>query len=533
MSELNTQKQELRYNQLSIVYMQLFSLENLKSYEAINFASDCIKPHQSKIDSQIFIFDKEHPPVYRYTLPSFNIDIKINDKVDPDTGKINGPLIEISGEVFVELSIYFNRTVSISYRVVINQEKDIYDKDGNFNYRIPQIVRSTHPLSTDDVINLVALNLGGEHWGAANGDTANNINLKQLTHSITNFRIGEGTNTESPNSFKSVCDEYEKAVLKGNVKSKTPTQFFAYVDVWEDIDSQDGTLQALEHEADIITRIKENHKSELIGLMTLYPEEWPYRDPECFDEVCGRNIAIDTDDLVLLNSGMCVVFGTYGRRGKDSPTDWIKHLKERVDYHVSWPEYMAILEMVLAKKYTILTATDKFLGETNKKIDTIKHNSKAIESNAELALSITNILLGLDAVKYSKFISHKVMFDRTRQRLQIDRDEKVLLESMQKIDNNLTTIYSMRRLRQSSAFNFILGIISIASLFQLLLIQIDVPVIEHLNLGGETAMAMALITTAALLIILGVITLFAPSFPIKALRCIRKFFRRNVENSNQ
>ena len=58
---------------------------------------------------------------------------------------------------------------------------------------------------------------------------------------------------------------------------------------------------------------------------SLYPEEWPYRMDSSFEDICGKNIAIDTDDLVLANENMSLVIGTYGNRGKEAPTDWKKH----------------------------------------------------------------------------------------------------------------------------------------------------------------------------------------------------------------
>ena len=88
--------------------------------------------------------------------------------------------------------------------------------------------------------------------------------------------------------------------------------------------------------------------------MTLYPQERPYRTEESYNDVCGSNIAIDTDDLIILNSVMCMVFGTYGRRAAGSPTDWGDHLEIRKSHFVSWPEYMLILEMILAKKYKVI-----------------------------------------------------------------------------------------------------------------------------------------------------------------------------------
>lgn len=82
-------------------------------------------------------------------------------------------------------------------------------------------------------------------------------------------------------------------------------------------------------EDDIIQHIEKFHRSELVGLMTLYPEEWPYRMEKSFGDICGKNIAIDTDDLVLVNENVCVVIGTYGKRGNCAATNWKEHLGRR------------------------------------------------------------------------------------------------------------------------------------------------------------------------------------------------------------
>ena len=56
--------------------------------------------------------------------------------------------------------------------------------------------------------------------------------------------------------------------------------------------------------------------------MSLYPSEWLYRTDESSDDICGMNIALDTDDLVLTNQKVCVVFDAYGVKGDGGYTDW-------------------------------------------------------------------------------------------------------------------------------------------------------------------------------------------------------------------
>ena len=249
-------------------------------------------------------------------------------------------------------------------------------------------------------------------------------------------------------------------------------------------------------EAEIVDHIRECHKEELIGMMTLYPEEWPYRDREAYDEVCGGNIAIDTDDLVLVNSNVCVVIGTYGRRGAGSPVDWEQHLEERADYHVSWPEYLCILEMVLAKKYIIDYASDQLVDAT---LNTgHMSSSELIARNAELSMRLSRMVLQLNVVKYSKFMSHKVMFDRTTRRLDIENDQKRLIKLMEMVDNSLHNISDYKSVRSDFVLNFILAIISVVSTFEILFQDVNLPFVEYIGLTSSKTAAILVWFVAAL-----------------------------------
>ena len=282
--------------------------------------------------------------------------------------------------------------------------------------------------------------------------------------------------------------------------------FRSYVDIWEDVDNYDSSLQAMEKEEDMIRYINQHRKKEMIGLMSLYPNEWPYRDEESFDQVCGSNIAIDTDDLILLNSSVCVVFGTYGRRSKSAATDWADHLQIRNSYYVSWPEYMLILEMVLAKKYTISAAKDFLLKTTSFSQDSYSIR-QSIERNAAIELVITQLLLKLDAVNYSKFISHKIMFDRTLKRLDIETDENKLKEIMAKVENSLSTLSNMRSIKQAERFNIILGGITVASLFQVIMAEVEMPFFSKLGYHWADTVGMFIVGVCMVLVFIGMISL--------------------------
>lgn len=499
----------LRYNHLSIVYMQIFGLSKCckEIYEQIPAgksgaeASGNAKSKTKKdIDKQIFVIGEEGSPVTRHKLPDFDFTVHL------DAGS---HLYEagVSGKIKAEMSVFFDKTVVLTFSLMI---------DG-------KVCRSTAPLTTDHLISLIALNMGGEHWSSDpdNEKTASNINLKSSPVTIRNLYVdengewltqpvtlsGEGADeNDEENVFSRACARYRKAILKYEPEVLSKYQDFAYVDVWEDVDNYDGSLQKMEREEDMITYILRECKKEMVGLMTLYPKEWPYRTEESFAEVCGKNIAIDTDDLILLNSSMCVVFGTYGRRAAGSPTNWADHLALREAYYVSWPEYMLILEMVLAKKYTVAAARDLLIrsAKIGKNISSAR---ESIEKNAKVELVITQLLLHLDAVNYSKFMSHKVMFDRTIKRLEIEKDEAGLKEVMAKVSNSLSNLSKMRSLRQAEMFNIVLGGISIASLFQVIFSDIDIPFLEHLGYPWAKSAGLTLVSVAIFFVFAGIITL--------------------------
>lgn len=501
----------LRYPKFSIVFMQIFGLAECRTDKfdkkivgtveevAQDDPNSITGIKRMAIDKLIFSYDKDgEPPVKRFTMPNFNISIELpaeeekKKKGDTTPPKILYPAVTIEGKVHVDMSLFFDKTVVLTFSLLVDSDEE----------DVNSCIMSGGVVNTDQLISLVSLSLAGEHWSRDEEDdvavTANTINLNPSPLKIWNLKIDENgervekgkeisldTKTKKDfNPFEYLCDCYRKAITKKQKVFGNKHQDFVFVDVWEDIDNFDGSLQAMPKEEDMVSYIYEERKKELVGLMTLYPKEWPYRTEESYKDVCGSNIAIDTDDLIILNSAMCVVFGTYGRRAAGSPTDWGDHLEIRKSHFVSWPEYMLILEMILAKKYTIATAREYLLSSISKGKGISSVARKAMESNAAIELEITHLLLKLDAVNYSKFMSHKIMFDRTIKRLEIEKDEENLRQIMDKVEKSLSTISEMKSLKQAELFNFILGAITIASLFEVIFSELEIPLVRDYIQNG-------------------------------------------------
>lgn len=501
-----------------------------------------IVPMGRSIEKQIFVLRNEgkspdEKNVRRFSLRGFDFEMPI----EPEEDEIEPRLLKC--HVNVEMSLFFGNTVSITYRFLFNGHSGTLSA----------------PVGIDHIIALLSTWLGAEYWSrdvnesCEDGASRTNINLERdfkvenLFFSELGDPLEEGVCLpmgSGERGFGKIAVRYKRFIyrcctrlsksLSGEEKAKfrkflkiTPVSIandsrFAMVDLWEDIRHPlpDGTdLFSNDRpdrmtEAQIVSHIRDFHKPELIGLMTLYPGEWPYRDAEAYDDVCGENIAIDTDDLVLVNSNMSIVLGTYGRRGDGQETagtvekkgvNWAEHLKERARYHVSWPEYLLILQMVLAKKYVIGRANDVLIDATLSASST--SSLDLIGQNAKLSMRLSRMVLQLDVVKYSKFASHKVMFDRTTRRLNLDNDLDRLNEMMSMVDSSLHNLSDFKSMKSDFVLNFILAIISVASTFELFFQQSEMPFLTYFgiqssHLAAVVVMVVACVTIFGILLVI-------------------------------
>ena len=491
------------------------------------------------IEHQIFILhadkDEEVRNVRRFSLRGFDFRMPLYEEVpdgnkkdengDPITKKESRMTLE--GHCSVEMSLFYGHAVSITYRFLF----DGYS------------CKLSKPACTDDLIALLSIWLGAEYWSRNKKDDAEeagqDINFESEFH-VSDFHFTkDGTFSEEGISidmvakgryFDDIALRYKKylyqycTVFKETASKKEKGSFkfpklvendnhYAMVDIWENIShpEEDGSdLFDIKRknpltEAEIVNHIRDRHKSELIGLLSLYPGEWPYRDPAAFDEVCGENIAIDTDDLVLCGSSLCMVLGTYGRRGAESDgVDWKKHLQDRRRYHVSWQEYLVILQIVLAKKYLIGYVSDRLIEGSSEMMS--KSPGRIIKENAELGIRLNRIILLLDVVKMSKFPSHKVMHDRTVRRLALDEDMARLETLTGTLNQSLSSISEAKTAKSENMLNLILGFISIASAFQLFFSPNEMPFIEKIfgldNTSGLAAFIVAAVAALAIFAIL-------------------------------
>ena len=527
-------------------------------------------------DANYVDFDSRN--VYRFSLKGFDFEmpLKPNEEQDFDS-------VVLSGHAFVEMSLFFGHTVSITYRFCFNG----------------YAAKLSEPVVTDHIIALLSTYLGAEFWSydpvkpnhqstpadqgpeeSDDQESEADINLITEFYVYNLWYSDEGKYLQTPRekidltgkgrTFDTICNIYKQFIYnsctifkpdltkqemvkyltwrKSNPVNVTSDNHYAMLDIWENImhpaydeDGNERDIFAKNapeefSEAEIINHLRDFHKPELIGLMSLYQCEWPYRDPEAYDDVCGRNIAIDTDDLVLVGNCMAVVIGTYERRGteviegkKEGKTDgkmqkqgvvWADHVKERAKYHVSWAEYLMILQMVLAKKHIIGIAKDQLIEVAMTANN--KSSEELIGQNAEVGIRLSRMILQLDVVKYSKFTSHVVMFDRTTERLNLEKDMEQFNNISGMVDSSLHNLSDYKAMKSDFLLNVILAFISCASTFELLFQNSEMPFLSYFNISSS-GFAAWLVTIVAC------VTLFAILLVAKGF--IKKLYE-SLKNRN-
>lgn len=503
--------------------------------------------------------------VYRFSVRGFDFEMPMNPLKEEDFY----PIV-LKGHVNIEMSLFFGNIASITYRFCF---------DGNSSMILTPDGRPQDAV-TDHIIGLLSTFLGAEYWSDDDDcdedtDEGNSrINLK-TTFMVHGFWLDEDGEVipaemmpdepwimrEYGRSFDNIALRYKKYLLNHYTAyrqglsisekrhldeeqtaigmSVSEDLHYAMVDIWETVkhmEENDGVIEDLFSkkrkprlsEAEIIKHINDQHKPELIGLMSLYPGEWPYRDGEAYDDVCGENIAIDTDDLVKAGANLAVVIGTYGRRSnevkmkkvsliaandgtfvKKQGVDWEKHLRERRRYHVSWPEYLMILQMVLARKCVIESVRDQMVEVAS---DVRNHAAERILGrNADLSVRLSRQIIQLDAIKYSKFTSHRVMFERTSRRLKLDEEFSSLREIIDMTDSSLHNLSDYKNMRSDSLLNIVLLIVSVASTSEVLFQDPSLPFMHYFGHGESSLLAAWLIRVVGIAMVFAFLLLVVNS----------------------
>ena len=136
-----------------------------------------------------------------------------------------------------------------------------------------------------------------------------------------------------------------------------------------------------------------------------------------------------------------------------------------------------------------------------------KSSQDLIGENAALSMRLTRMVTQLDVVKYSKYPSHKVMFDRTTARLGLNEDYERLESLMENVDNSLHNLSDFKSMRSEFLLNIILAIISVASTFELFFQEDEMPFLTYFGFESNRLSAIVLaviacVTIFALLLVL-------------------------------
>lgn len=451
---------------------------------------------------------KENEQIARYSLRGFDFRIPVRSDVEigkDGKAKLDFDPIDLQGHVNVEVSQFFGNIFSLTYRFLFDGFTcRILEADLDDDEHMGRPGRKSVEAETNHIISLLSSCLGAEYWTGDDDEddasTSDGGGIDLLNSLIVDgFWLNDEGNAVEPMSWHEKSEErvfdkvllsYKKFLTRMFVKGADLGKVsvyddlrYAMVDIWEtvrhpyggkrDLFSDNYSLMKGESqyecarfsEADIINHIRDFHKPEMVGLMSMYPAEWPYRAAEAYEAVCGENIAIDTDDLVLAGSHMAVVIGTYGRRGDGvDGVNWKEVMRDRRFYHVSWEEYLLILQLVLAKKYTFNHAVTTLLRLTDDMSDVTKAK---IGECSKAALVASQKAIQLDVIKHMKFPSHKVMYDRTARRLDLETDFQSFKDVQEVVSSNLQSLGEYQAAKADSLMNKVLIAISVLSLLEL------------------------------------------------------------------
>lgn len=480
----------LLYKGLSVVYIQTFTPHGMKidtrfvKSEKELFGSNTDSSYDGFMDNELFTHDIDI--IRRFRLTGFDAEIKIGGKSP----------VTVKGTIHVKASVFFDKTVVLTYRLVVPQQPDFC---GTF------CTADKPYLNTDQMIALAGLIQGVEHWEYDEDKKRQCIEGAVRSVKITDLYLDEDSVVrttpvqEEVTDIKEVMRRYRNLFCGRKDKPVCRYHDYTMIDVWEDVGHAGEEIVFSEmSEAEIIQHIETHHRGELVGLMSLYPEEWPYRCEDSYEDICGKNIAIDTDDLVLVNPVMSVVVGTYGNRGGEGDgVDWKKHLERRCAYHVSWPEYLVILEIVLAKKEMLNNALNSCIDNLREDPD-MENIDKIIDKNAKLNVRLSNMMMRIELMLHLKFMSHKYMFAMAQKHLCIKEEEKSLQEAIARIDASLNNANSMYDIKASDETKNVLWFISVASLFGVLLQNDHVPIIRTVSQSTSVWVAWILVTLTAI-----------------------------------
>lgn len=466
----------LAFNSFSVVWSQIFTLE--KKFDPVAF--ECRFPKDedaTRLDAELFEnYNAQQNHLLRYMLP--DLDVRLG--LQPAEGSRDATLI--NGCVHVRAAIYFSRTVCISYRFMVDSRKASPDITKRH-------CQTNHPLAIDDLINLAGAPVGSEHWQtydrseSSYGVTGNiqSISVKIGEREICNQsaeKAPQGAVAKALNKlfshhqclFSKRKDE-KKARKRPDrsapeeVASVGKNSFYALVDVWEDVaHTHEPPFDAMT-EKQVIEHIQQEHQKELIGLLTLYPTEWPFRRREHFNLVCGSNIGLDNDDLILLSGSICVIFGTYGRRDQvEEGVQWGSVLnRTRQVFHMSYQEYYFILDLIMAKRHAIRDAMNVTTNHLNS-VSKEARQEGTIQSLCELFVNISQGVMELDILKHSRFEALRIQATQTELRLGIPEAYRDLTALLTRMDGAIKTIDSIREQKRRRHLSQLLLFISVAAI---------------------------------------------------------------------
>ena len=512
----------LSYPHLSIVFIQTFTVGN----DGSGFKFDksgypyslhvSIEDIDSNVSSSIWTIDHLHGEnnFYRhYELTGFDFKFDL-----PFSHHDYNSFIHLHGKCKIKVAIFFERTVSITYRFVFDNNSCFTDRAFNTESVIrflSEYLLNTHfqqPLEEDDFDEKYfckLYNLPINQWGenAQNEkfstyyDVIDHIALRYKRHVLlTMFRPG-----------REFMDFGDRSLAESISTAKD--QKYALVDIWDDVvhplpDGSDlfSKAQYGLNETEVFNHLKDSHKKELIGLMTTF-ENWKERSEDIFYTACGEDVSSGAYSYALVGDNVSVLFNLNHRAMESNDQyGFLDHLNDDINkrkYGLSWPQYLLILQFLLAKKSIIQHASRVILNNTVRQTGDNKI-SQLLKKNQDINFRMAKSMLQYDAVQYVYNPDIKLV-ERISNRLEVDKERHFFEHNMEIIDKSLRNIKDEISSSREISMNIILGIVSVISAFQLFFVGTRMPFLNdfwHIESGTIGALIITIVAAISIFIIL-------------------------------
>lgn len=516
---------KLLFPNLSVSFIQTFTLPYYLSFVCPKGGLISPYPDGILLGEDLWSTDSHNPipPSDHYMLPGFDFKISFPMLYNTETG--NWEEFHIKGKCSVKMVVFFGRTVSLKYHFHFNQQDCTSNRSFSvinldtflsfflntpFHSRVlPEAESSIFDFSTAEFNELPFDNSGNP---LAEG-------LKQSLEVKADNGIKE--------AFDSIRRRYKGYIVKHGTKAMSALLYrsnkgkkdlslaeisdtkYAFVELFPNFEDPmlDGRdffsldSKFVLSNKEVITHIKEHHKSDLSVIMSLISD-----DVDSFEAHCGKELLNEDESMLYVGEKVAIYASTSDRFKQDikgGNHKWSDEVRQKYN-GVSWPSLLLIIQFALAKKEVIQDASSVLLR--NAVADDKRQNlTNIINRNQVVTFALAQSMIQYDAAKF-RVIDFKQIDNQITEHLKVKQDRQEFEHNMKIIDDSLRNIKDGMASSREITMNIILGIVSVISAFQLFFVGTKMPFLSdfwQIESGTIGALLITIVAGIAIFLVLG------------------------------